>query len=69
MEDRIKLYSSPTCPKCKLLKMELGKRNIPFEIVEDTNTMNALGIHSLPILEINGELMNMPTALKWIKEQ
>ena len=35
MEDSIKVYSSPGCPKCAMLKKELDSRNIKYSVEEE----------------------------------
>ena len=68
MEDSIILYSSPTCPICKMIKMELDKKNIEYIINQDTDEQIALGIRKLPVLSVNGEFLQAPEARKWVKE-
>ena len=69
MEDSIIVYSSATCPKCKMLKMELNKRGIEFEDCQDVEKMFALGIKTVPVLSVNGQFFGMSEAIKWIKER
>ena len=69
MKDSITLYSSPTCPKCRMLKIELGKHNIEYNELHDTEAVAAKGFTSLPILEVNGNFLTMPEAVRWLKEQ
>ena len=67
MNDSITLYSSPTCPKCRMLKLELGKQNIEYNEQHDTEALAKQGFTSLPILEVNGKFLTMPEAIKWLK--
>ena len=68
MKDSITLYSSPTCPICKMLKMELDSRNLEYTYINDVDELIKLGINHTPILEVNGTRMQAPEARRWIKE-
>ena len=67
MKDSIKVYSSSTCPKCKMLKMELQKKGIPFEDCQDEELMIKLGYTHPPVVIINGEEYGFKEAIDWIK--
>ena len=67
MKDSITVYSSPTCPKCKMLKMELNKRGFSFEDCQDEELMIKLGYIEPPVVIINGEKYNFKQAVDWIK--
>lgn len=63
----VKLYTTH-CPQCRVLEKLLVDKKIEFETVEDVGLMKTKGIMSVPQLEIDGELMNMRKAMKWINE-
>lgn len=67
MNDSIIVYSSPTCPKCRMLKQQLTIAGITFTVCEDIEIALSKGISTLPMLEVNQELMNLSDALKWIR--
>ena len=70
MEDSIKVYSSPGCPKCAFLKKELDRRNIVYQVEEENyDPLRERGLLSLPILQIGDEFLRYPDALRWIKEK
>ena len=50
-----------------MLKIELGKHNIEYNETHETETILAKGFTSLPILEVNGDFLTMPEAVKWLK--
>lgn len=54
------------CPQCRVLEKLLIDKGIEFEIVEDVELMRAMNIISVPQLQVNGTLMNMAMAVKWI---
>ncbi len=62
------LYSTD-CPKCKVLKKKLEEEKIEFLENKDVNEMISLGIDQVPILYVNGELLDFVAANKWIKER
>lgn len=63
----ITLYSNE-CPNCMALKAELDKSNIEYIVCSDIDTMINMGLNELPVLEVNGKLMNNSEAIDWIKE-
>ena len=61
------LYSTPTCPKCKILEMKLWKKG--YEVTREMNeeTLVKMGLKAVPYLQIDGgELMDFGTANEWI---
>ena len=63
------LYSSSTCPKCKVLKMKLDKAGLEYEVNENVEEMMALGIKSLPYLQMsNGKLLDFGAAIAFAKD-
>ena len=69
MEDSITVYSSPTCPRCKMLKMELNKRGLSFSVCEDEQQILAeTGSVDIPMMKVNdGAPMGFKAAIVWIK--
>ena len=61
----IKIYSTG-CLKCKVLIKKLNEKNIQYEECNDTEIMKAKGIQFLPVLEINGDLLDFKQATEWI---
>jgi glutaredoxin len=62
------LYSTG-CPKCKILKSKLDDKNIIYEVCSDVNVMQVKGFRSVPMLEVDGNVMTYLDAINWIKEQ
>lgn len=62
------LYSTG-CPKCKVLKAKLDKKNVKYDICEDTDIMLNKNIANLPALEVNDEIYDFAKAVKWANEQ
>ena len=57
------------CPKCTVLSKKLEKANIEYDICEDTATMQSRGFTSLPVLEVNGEILDFSAAIKWVGDR
>lgn len=62
------LYSTH-CPCCKALEERLRQAEIEYTVVSDTKQILALGIMHVPILEIDGQQMNYPVAIRWLNER
>ena len=62
----VTLYSIG-CPQCKVLEMLLERNKINYNLVMGAEEMQKRGFKSAPILEVNGEAMAFPAAMKWIK--
>lgn len=63
----ITLYSTD-CPKCKILKQKLDEKNINYDICKDVNFMLSKGIKSVPMLEVDDEILSFNEAIFFIKE-
>lgn len=55
------------CPVCKALKNALDQAGIAYSENNNIETMKQLGISSVPVLSVNGRLMNAPEAFQYIK--
>lgn len=64
----IVMYSTH-CPKCNVLEQKLNSKNINYGIIDDVNIMIDKGFDFLPILEVDGKIMEFNEAVKWINEQ
>ena len=63
------LYSSETCGKCKVLKTKLNNKDIKFETVTDVEIMMKKNIDLLPVLEVDGKMMQFEEANEWVNKQ
>ena len=61
----VTLYSTG-CPKCSVLETKLKENNIVFDIINDVETMQNLGFMSLPMLDVDGEIMDFGSAVRWV---
>ena len=66
----ITLYKSATCPQCKVVKMKLEKKGIPFVEETDLTIMEEKGVKGIPTIEVDGELIgNIRKINDWINAQ
>ena len=56
------------CPKCKILEQKLKSKNIEYVEFTDVDKMIEMGFSMMPMLEVNGIIMDFATANKWINE-
>ena len=64
----IVLYTTH-CPKCKVLESKLDKKNIEYNICEEINIIQNIGITTLPTLEINNKMFSFKDAVNWVNTQ
>ena len=64
----IKFYTID-CPRCGVLETKLNQKNIKYLKITDTEVMRQKNIDLLPMLEVNGELMDYKTAISWVNNQ
>ena len=65
----ITLYSTG-CPRCTVLEKKLEQKNIEYSKITDVDAMVAMGIRSVPMLQIDDTApMDYMTAVNWVKEQ
>jgi len=63
----ITLYSTPTCPKCKILETKLWNKGYEVHREMDEQVLIDMGLKSVPWLKVDdGELMDFVTANEWI---
>jgi glutaredoxin len=62
------LYSTH-CPKCNVLETKLKQKNIQYEEVNDTEIMTQKGFTAVPMLEVNGIIMDYKQAVEWVNER
>ena len=66
--DKIILYSN-NCPRCKILKKKLDDNKINYEIIDDVDTMIDKGLSTVPVLEINGRMLDFKEAVEWVNKR
>ena len=61
------LYSTG-CPKCQALSAKLNNAGIDYEIETDVAKMCDLGFMSVPMLSVDGQIMDYTHASDWINK-
>ena len=56
------------CPKCKILTKKLIENNIKYIEFTDVDKMIKMGFSIMPMLDVDGQIMDFTTANKWINE-
>ena len=63
---KVVLYSTH-CPKCNVLSSKLNEKNIQYIEETDVDTMQSKGISTVPVLEVDGQMMDFKKAIDWVK--
>lgn len=58
------LYSTG-CPRCEILKEKLQNKGIFFDVVEDKEKIVTMGFTSVPVLIVDGVIMDFREAVNW----
>lgn len=65
----VTIYTSPTCPACKVLKSKLDSKGISYTEETDLSKLEENNIVTLPVLEVDGKLLTIGAANSWINAQ
>ena len=65
----ITIYTTESCPKCRILKNKLDEKGIAYEEFTDEAEMQRMGILSVPVMNVDGEVMEFPQAVQYINER
>ena len=65
---KVILYSNH-CPKCNVLINKLNNSHVQYEEINDIDLMISKGFMSMPMLEVDGVVMNFLNANNWINER
>ena len=65
----ITIYTTETCPKCKILKKKLDSKKIDYNEINDIDVLKSLDIYEVPILDVNGEYLEFNEANSWVNNQ
>jgi glutaredoxin len=69
MEEYMQItFYSTGCPKCKILKTKLDEKNVQYEVCSDTEVMLLHNFKTVPMLDVDGKVMNFNEAIQWTKE-
>ena len=65
----ITIYTTQTCQKCKILKKKLQEKGIEYKEFNDEDEMQRMGILSVPVMDVDGEQLDFPAAIKYVNER
>lgn len=61
------VYTTPTCPRCKILKDKMLAKNVEFEECQDIEEMERLNIEEVPKLMVDDKLLSFGEAVNYIR--
>ena len=64
----IKLYTNH-CRKCEILTAKLKEKNIAFDVEDNAEVLLSRGFDFMPMLEVDGRLLNYGEAVKYVNAQ
>lgn len=65
---QVTLYSTG-CPKCKVLTTKLDSKNIQYSIISDIDIMASKGIITVPVLDVDGNILDFKAAVEWVNQK
>lgn len=65
---QVTLYSTG-CPKCKVLTTKLDSKNIQYSIISDIDIMVSKGINTVPVLDVDGNMLDFKAAVEWVNQK
>lgn len=67
-ETKMTLYTSPTCPTCRVVKMKFDKAGIQYDVVDDVAAVAALGFKGVPCLKLDdGTLLDQVKTMQYVR--
>lgn len=64
---RVTVYTTH-CPKCKVIETKLKSKGINYVEVTDTAEMEKLGFQTVPVVDVDGTIMNFAEANDWVNK-
>lgn len=62
------LYSTH-CPRCSIVEKKLKDKNINYTEINDIDKMTELGFTSVPMLDVDGVIMDYTKTIKFLMEE
>lgn len=62
------LYSTG-CPRCNVLKKKLAEKDIDYTENNSVDEMVSMGIMEVPVLSVDGKLLDFSEAVKWVNDR
>ena len=64
MEEKVILYSTKICPRCKILERKLIEKGVKFEKCDDMTELEKRKMYSVPVLRIGDKFLNYAEAFQ-----
>lgn len=65
--NKIILYTSDTCHRCKIVKELLDTHSVEYEEITDKELMLSMDLESVPAVEVDGKIIdNWVSVLGWL---
>ena len=69
MGEKIILYSTTTCERCKIVKRMLDVHQVNYTNINDKQLMVDKGFEQVPVLEVNEKIIESFTSiLAWLED-
>lgn len=65
----ITIFTTETCPKCRILKKKLEDKCLEYTEVTDEEKLRQMDILSVPVMTVDGERMDFAEAIKYVNER
>lgn len=66
MSDSLVILYSTGCPRCNVLTQKLNSKDIQYTVVSDVKEMEKKGIETVPVLEVDGQMLQFKEATDWV---
>lgn len=67
--NKITLYTSDTCHRCKIVKELLDIHSVEYEEVTDRELILSMDVEGVPVLEVDGKIIdNWISVLAWLDQ-
>ena len=69
MGEKVILYTISTCSRCPIIKQMFDNCKVPYEEIEiDKQTAEEKGFEEMPILEVDGKMLEFGPMITWLQE-
>lgn len=67
--NKITLYTSDTCHRCKIVKELFDIHSVEYEEVTDRELILSMDVEGVPVLEVDGKIIdNWISVLAWLDQ-
>jgi glutaredoxin len=66
VSDSLVILYSTGCPRCNVLTQKLNSKDIQYTVVSDVEEMEKKGIETVPVLEVDGQMLQFKEATDWV---